>query len=443
MGEMVQITDVFRSSGQPQITYVEREKRKYENDLSAILKMKGKICLLTGPSKTGKTTLYRKVLSENNLEPIIISCNFSISVDQFWRKALEQLNFDRINCIQKSSERDYSISGDASGELGWSWLAKMSAKFSPGLSIKNSEIEIRETILSEPAPEHLIPILKLPNFILIVEEFHYLNPEVKKTIFQQWKPFVDNDVSVIIIGTSHHAVDLAFANKDLIGRIIHMEMPIWNLEDLKQILIQGFNYLHLILNRGVADIISSESAGLPIITQQVGLQLFLQKNIDSIRIGEKIAAFEKTNAYKALYRVATTEYSQYQTIYDRLRAGPRKKRRKYNTYEILLSAFSMDPIKISLSRLELNNRIESMGIQKTAIPPKSSINSTLDALEKFQHHLGITILEWNKNNQCLYILEPSFLFYLRCREERTAPLTGAEILEGILKKMMSQLNDIL
>lgn len=60
---------------------------------------------------------------------------------------------------------------------------------------KSAKSECRsERIVSDPSPDHLISLLKKLPIILVVEDFHYLQDEVKAVIFQQWKTFVDNEV---------------------------------------------------------------------------------------------------------------------------------------------------------------------------------------------------------------------------------------------------------
>ena len=63
----------------------------------------------------------------------------------------------------------------------------------------------------------------------------------------------------------------------------------------------------------------------------------------------------------------------------------------------------------------------------------SSINAMLDALAPFQEKLSqqlfgdkdsLALLEWNRTGQKLHILEPTFLLYLRWREQRKRPRTG-------------------
>lgn len=58
MANTLPISEVFKSTGEPTVTYVERDQGKYENVLSDGIDGRGQLCLVIGRSKTGKTTLY-------------------------------------------------------------------------------------------------------------------------------------------------------------------------------------------------------------------------------------------------------------------------------------------------------------------------------------------------------------------------------------------------
>ena len=88
--------EVFKTQGQPTVTYVERENGKYERLLSNSIDSKGIISLLTGPSKTGKTTLYTEIINKKKLEPLIIRCDNTLTSKDVWKIALEQVNFERL-----------------------------------------------------------------------------------------------------------------------------------------------------------------------------------------------------------------------------------------------------------------------------------------------------------------------------------------------------------
>lgn len=425
------ISAVFKSTGIPDSTYVRRENGKYEKLLKAALMGGGKICLLTGPSKTGKTTLYGVVLKEISRIPLIIRCDDKLTADEFWLRALEAINFDRIREQSAASETERSSEGEISGSIGWPWLAGLIGRTSLGISSTDSEEKVREKILAKPSPHILIPALKKLPYVLVVEDFHYLTEDVQRTIFQQWKSFVDDDVPVLVIGTTHHAVDLARANKDLLGRITQIEASTWSEEDLGRIVDQGFKKLGINLHRPIQLLLAKEAAGLPIIVQDTCKQLFLDKGRSEVATGE-ILIFSRQDAFTALHNVALNSYSQMSHYYDRLVIGPRKQARKFDTYQIILAIFAKDPLSFSLKRHQIDERIGDLEIPAESKPPAASVNSTLNALKSFQKKLEIELLEWVEKDQTLYMLEPSFLFYLRWREPKTGDTNALDIALGIL-----------
>ena len=299
------------------------------------------------------------------------------------------------------------------------------------------EVQIRDKILATACADHLIPIMKNLPVVFVVEDFHYLHPTVKMTIFQQWKTFIDNEVSVIVVGTTHHAVDLAYANRDLVGRIAQIDLSNWSQPDLEKIAIQGFNVLKLKVSEVITSVISKEAAGLPIIVQEACSELLLARGIREILPGEMQVSFQRKDVYTALHNVAKNHYSQFEAIYQRLIIGPRKKARKYDTYEIVMATFAQDPLTFCLKRHELDERLRELAIPDSKRPPVTSVDGTLRALGGFQKRNGIDLLEWSEVEHCLYILEPAFLFYLRWREQRNKPPTLTDMLKAIWQSINS------
>jgi hypothetical protein len=260
----------------------------------------------------------------------------------------------------------------------------------------------------------------------VVEDFHYLKPDEQRIIFQQWKTFIDNEVSVIVIGTTHHAIDIATANQDLLGRLNQIDIAQWSTDDLERILIQGFTHLGAEINdREISRIfteIAKESVGLSIITQQAAEQIFQDLGIDEVET--KILTQQVTpqitldTVYRALHNVANAKYNQLRNDYLQLTTGPRKRARKYNTYEFALTCFTLEPLQFSLMRHEIEERMRKLPVPAEQIPPSPSVGSMLNALTEFQKSREIELLEWRSVERTLYILEPAFLFYLRWRQPR-------------------------
>ncbi|ASP79053.1 ATP-binding protein [Sinorhizobium meliloti] len=420
MSSVVKVSEVFRSTGQPVITYVERDSGTHEKRLSSYLDEAGQLCLVTGPSKTGKTTLYKRVLAERGELALIVQCTKEKKSQDIWKEALEQVNFDRVSQTSQAISKTSRVNVEVQGEASWAWLAKLVGKLGLSQEDNVNELEIRERILSSPSPDLLIPVLKHTNYVLVIEDFHYLDDSEKQILFQQWKRFVDSEISIIVLGTSHRAVDIAASNKDLLGRIGQIDISQWSQEDLRKICNQGFHHLRIQVKPGIVDLIATESVGLPIVTQQICLEILSLSGIYTTKdVKPRNDGFTEHQAQMSFYEVARNRYSQFETYYQSLVRGPREKQRIYKTYELVLACFTRDPIQFDLTRSEIDHRLDHIcaDVQETR-PPSASVNSTLGALQRFQTSRNFELLEWRPTEDKLYIIEPSFLFYVRWRTKK-------------------------
>lgn len=413
------ISEVFKTTGQPTITYVQRDDGALEERLRGYLEEAGQLCLITGPSKTGKTTLYKQVLARLNLEPLVVQCTKDRTCEDIWKVALESVNFERVQSSSQGKERKSKVDLEASGDLGWSWLAKITGKATLGLEKTATESEVRERIVARPSPDLLIPLLKYTNYILVIEDFHYLADEQKKLLFQQWKRFVDSEITIIVLGTTHRAVDIANSNLDLVGRIAQIDVSQWDLHDLGKICTSGFKHLKTEISDSVVDFICSEAVGLPILVQQICLETFATKSIYSISDARrKKIQVDRKHVQKCFTSVANSKYAQFASHYNTLIRGPREKSRKYQTYDLVLACFTVDPIQFDLTRAMIDQRLGKLTVNVEGRPPAASVNSTLGALKKFQDNRKFELLEWRPAEDKLYIVEPSFLFYIRWRNNK-------------------------
>lgn len=428
------LSDVFKTVGQPSVTYVHRSNGKLETALNNSLNESGLLCLVTGPSKTGKTTLYRQVLSSRNEIPLIVRCDRTKNCETIWKQALEAIDFERIE------QRTHATTAKSSGELelgtkiGWAWLADATARLKGSYGRERSETEARKRILAEPGPDLLIPLLKSTNHILVIEDFHYMEDSNKIVLFQQWKQFIDNEISVIVLGTTHRAVDIANSNKDLMGRISQIDVGHWEMKDLERICEKGFDHLKIQSTKGIRHFIASEAVGLPIVVQQACLNIITSEGAEySHQIRDLRFKVKKDHVESALHSVAKTKYTQFESYYTTLIRGPREKSRKYKTYELVLACFTLNPIQFSLKRIEIDRRMSLLRIPENEFPPSTSMNSTLGALKQFQERRELELLEWRQKEEILYIIEPAFLYYVRWRTRRETQPEQLDMFEILMK----------
>lgn len=413
------VSEVFRSTGQPTITYVKRDNGALERKLEGYLDEAGQICLVTGPSKTGKTTLYKQVLATRNEIPLVVQCTADKKAADIWKEALEKVNFERESGSGTIFKQGSGVSLEASGEGGWGWLAKVTGKLQVNRTNAVDESTIRQRVLADPHPDLLIPILQRTCYVLVIEDFHYLADDEKVGLFQQWKRFIDSEITIIVLGTSHRAVDIANSNKDLIGRIGQIDVRQWSQEDLRKICDEGFKHLSASVSQGCISLIAQEAVGLPILVQQICLELFNLRRISTVKEAKKQRIhIDPADAKLAFYEVAHNRYNQFGSYYDTLIRGPREGARVYRTYELVLACFTVDPILFNLSRNEIDRRLVKLIAEDEKRPPATSVNSTLGALKKFQETRKFQLLEWMPVTGMLYIVEPAFLFYVRWRNKK-------------------------
>ena len=68
---MISVSDIFTPNDTPTVTYVGRQDLKLEERLSQNCKLPKMVVSISGPSKSGKTVLIKKVMDEDLIIPVI------------------------------------------------------------------------------------------------------------------------------------------------------------------------------------------------------------------------------------------------------------------------------------------------------------------------------------------------------------------------------------
>lgn len=234
------------------------------------------------------------------------------------------------------------------GEFGWQWLAKLIPSLNLKLNANGAVTSTKQFAKADLSAQHLIPLLKNLPLQLVVEDFHYLDDVVKRELFQQWKSFVDEGVSVLVISTTHKSNEMFSANPDLGGRIRVLDLSQWSNEDLAKIVEKGLGYLRVRNGIALRSYVANESAGVPIITQQICHDFVMSLELNYFDLRKDYHPWQIKPHIRA---VAKEFYSEFERDYDRLCEGPRSKARKYDTYNLILSAFVIDPFAFRCQNL--------------------------------------------------------------------------------------------
>jgi hypothetical protein len=88
-----------------------------------------------------------------------------------------------------------------------------------------------------------------------------------------------------------------------------------------------------------------------------------------------------------------------------------------------------------LKYTDLLDRFDKLPVPRQTIPTLPVVKGALTRLHRLQEKMGASLLEWHSKDEVLYILEPSFLFYLRWRKHRTTSPTIVDVFKDLLSNI--------
>lgn len=101
------VSDVFIAGGMPRVTYNPRSELKLESTLIEYLEDRYKLISITGPTKSGKTVLFTKVIPTD--QRLLIIGGGIKSDDDFWNCVLDELDYEMLDSTtvtNSKSEKD-------------------------------------------------------------------------------------------------------------------------------------------------------------------------------------------------------------------------------------------------------------------------------------------------------------------------------------------------
>jgi hypothetical protein len=109
----VRLTDVFVPGGFPRITYVPRDELKLEAQVQDYLDERHKVLSLSGPTKSGKTVLVRKIAPD----AIWVSGGDITGSSEFWRTLVDRLDGWIEVAKQRGKTEEEKITTAVEGKL--------------------------------------------------------------------------------------------------------------------------------------------------------------------------------------------------------------------------------------------------------------------------------------------------------------------------------------
>lgn len=413
-------SEIFQPTSYPEYTYVDRvfdERETYQERLSKALKTRGILALITGSSKSGKTVLCYSVISSEKL--VEISGSHIRNPDDFWIQIAEKLQIpvEVETIIQQSNE--FNVSGEAGGKAGIPFIADVNLKGSTGVKFSDTEATKEK---QQRSKNHMIDHMIRNQKVLVIDDFHYVPSDIQKYIARVLKSEIFHGLRTIVVSLPHRSDDAIRLNPDLISRVRYINIEPWSPDELRQIPKRGFELLGIDVSSQVLDLLVQESITSPQLMQQNCLNLAFTLDVDE---DPNIHEINDMNDAKEAFLETTRDYENYEMVIRKLTTGPsqgREKRTQYqlkngaslDIYHVILYMLAEDPPNVSIDINEILQRITNVLAAGQRTPSSLTISNTLSQIQRILHGTGemFQILEWRE--QHLHILDPFFLFYLRC-----------------------------
>jgi hypothetical protein len=411
---MTKATSVFTPTDVPTITYVERTSKNYEEELRRAFEVPKMVVSISGPSKSGKTVLVTKVVSKDNL---IHLYGASIkTADDLWKNVLAWMGGPIELTETSGSRKSGTVSGKAEGKAGVPFVAQGSVDVTGSGTLESTSQTAKKIATSDL--DTIVREIGSSDFVVFVDDFHYIEASVRGEIGKQIKAAAERGVRICTASVPHRSDDVVRSNTELRGRVTAVDMTYWSPKELEEIAYRGFRELNADLAPSVLQALSNEAFGSPQLMQAICLQFCFESNIGETLLEH--VRIDVTAVRKVLERTSTT--TDFSTLLSVLHAGPKQRgteRKQFgfvdgsagDVYRCVLLAIRADPANLSFRYDEMLKR--TVSVCKGDSPVGSSVSESLARMAKLAKTVQeAPVIEWDED--VLDIVEPYFLFFLRC-----------------------------
>ena len=412
----LEATEVFTPNSSPRYTYVQRPELQLEKILADSLAIKNVAVSISGPSKSGKTVLTKKVLNPDYL--IKVNGASIRTAEDVWNQVLRWMDVPSSVTTGKQSSLSIGAKANAKGSLGIPLVTKGEVGGEGNINRSSGNSDSSTTEIH--GLEAVIREISDSDFVVFIDDFHYIDRDVQREVGRQIKAAIENGVTVCTASVPHSNDDVVRANPELRGRLAAIDIGYWSEGDLELIAKSGFPALNIEIAKSVIKRLARESLGSPQIMQSLCLNLCFV-----VGVGERLKELTRIDVnsehIKEIFK-RTSTLSDWSSLVSEIHSGPRQRgterkifdfidKTKGDVYRAILLSLIQDPARLSLRYDEILTRVRAVCVDE--VPVGSSINAALEQIAKLSQDIndGNPIIEWDED--VLDIVEPYLLFYMR------------------------------
>lgn len=371
---------------------------------------------ISGPSKSGKTVFVRNLLGAANMLPIT-GAGAATPAD-LWERVFHQIGTEIPAQRHQQTSTDLALEASlkASGSL---LVAKaegtgtITGTF--GESCASSFQKVTDHL------QLLISELAGTDFVVFIDDFHYIPRDVQRAVAAEIKEAIANGVRIVCASVPHHSEDVLRANPDLRGRVVTIDFDYWEPGALSEIADKGFAELNVHTHQAAIRRLALEAAGSPQLMQSICLNACYEAGIRDR--SETPVELPSNNNFIQDVCVRAALGADYSSTLERMNEGPKvrgSERAHYrlkggdvgDVYTIILRSLSLDPPLLHFRYAELQDRIRK--VCEDQYPPGSSVTGACAQIAVLASGgLDRMIVEWDATEDALSIRDPYLLFFLR------------------------------
>ncbi|MFC5553702.1 GspE family protein [Methylobacterium iners] len=189
------------------------------------------IITVTGPTKSGKTVLCRKVLEDE--KSVWVEGGRIREEKDFWDQITGSDYAPPSISETMSTASTKDLKTGLSAELNFPGVGKLGGNAGTGGSLTSSSTSIRPYTADHKA--RTLKKLIADEVSLVIDNFHFVHKEVQAHIVNSLKSSIFDGLNIIIIAVPHRAFDPLAVQQEMQGRFVHLEIAQWTLDELKVI----------------------------------------------------------------------------------------------------------------------------------------------------------------------------------------------------------------
>ena len=422
---------IFKISGVPEYTFVNREKLSEE--IEQHLDAKDGVLLFLGYSKSGKTVFRKKHIEERGFNLVTYRGNNASTASDLYKQIATQLGLIQIKELQQT--RSKSSSSEEEEQIGNRNIGHVRDKKTD--SSENKISTISDVSTSDINVNFLCNTLSGKNVLVVIEDYHLVSNDFNRTLSEDLKHFLDEEILFLLIGIPSSPNRALKNNPDLAGRMSHFSFDYLSREEIKHIIHTGGDLLNIEFKEDVVEEIINCSLKNAYLVQYICRSIALSKNVKNTS-NHKIVISDPNDVHEACRNIAKTLDSDYSSIYENISSGARAQQqtKAFNQYEEVLKAVKHFPIE-QLERGISHRTISSLSwtnmpaekikqyidneTYKSEHSFKSSINTQIkNAVDKINDNLSVSATKpiIYVNDSTIYLTDIIFKFYINWKTDK-------------------------